>query len=191
MHIEYEIKVLGIDLESVRKDLTNLGATCIKPLRRMKRYAFAHPTKKNAFVRIRQEWGICTATYKEHDTNNAIDSVQEIEVIVSDLEHMRQIFTQCGLREKAYQETYRENRSFGDGVDISIDRRPGLRPFLEVEWPDQLSVEQTIEKLWLWEEETIGGTVSNIYLRELGIPLDIINEMPIITFDNPPARYTG
>jgi hypothetical protein len=39
--------------------------------------------------------------------------------------------------------------------------------------------------------EQIGGTVSDIYNRELGIPHDVINEMPIITFDNPPGRYTG
>jgi len=128
-------------------------------------------------------------TYKEHDEKNAIDSVQEIEVIVNDMDLMRQICTKCGLREKAYQETYRENRSLGD-VDISIDRRPGLKPFLEIEWIDQHSVEDTLSKLWLGGHETIWGTVSNIYLRELGIPLDIINEMPVITFDNPPLRHT-
>lgn len=87
-------------------------------------------------MRIRQEGEKITTTYKQHDDNKAIDSVQEIEVIISDAESMRQIYIACGLREKAYQETERENRAYQNGdeeIDISIDTRPGLEPFIEIE----------------------------------------------------------
>jgi hypothetical protein len=66
-----------------------------------------------------------------------------------------------------------------------------LRPFLEIEGRDQLSVEETMTILDLSDEETSAGAVSSIYTRELGIPADIINEMPLITFTKPPGRFTA
>jgi adenylate cyclase, class 2 len=190
MHIEYEIKVLGIEPEAIRETLEKEWAQCLQPLRRMQRYAFAHPTNKNAYIRIRQEGDKCTTTYKEHDDNQAVDSVYEIDVVIDNPEGMRNIYLKCGLREKAFQETYRESWVL-DGVDVTIDRWPGLRPFIEVEGHDAASVNRIITRLWLDDMEQIWGTVSDVYHRELNIPHDIINEMPIITFDNPPVRYTA
>lgn len=183
---EFEIKFMAIDPDTMRKKLTEIWATCTIPLRRMQRFVFAHPTNPNAYIRVRQEWHKITTTYKEHDDKQAIDSVKEVEVIIDNAEKMRTIYQACGLKEKAIQETYRETREYKN-IDISIDRRPGLRPFIEIEWPDQESVLECVEKLGLMIEDSIWGTVSDIYHKELWIPHEIINSTPIITFDNPPG----
>jgi adenylate cyclase, class 2 len=92
MQIEYEIKFLDIDPDTIRTRLQSIGAICTIPLRRMQRYVFAHPTKKNAYIRIRQEGNKATTSYKEHDDNNAIDSVKEIEVTIDNVDAMRSMY---------------------------------------------------------------------------------------------------
>lgn len=188
MQIEYEIKFLEVDPDSIRQKLQSLWGVCIIPLRRMHRYVFAHPTKKNAYIRIRQEWDKITTSYKEHDEHQAIDSVKEIEVIIDNAEWLRRIYIECWLREKAIQETYRETWEYKNTI-ITIDRRPWLRPFIEIEWPDQVSVENIVEYIWLDIKKGLWWTVSDIYNKELWIPHEIINETSIITFDNPPQKW--
>lgn len=188
MQIEYEIKITNINPDEVRKKLFEIGATCTIPLRRMQRYVFAHPDKKNAYIRIRQEGNKITSSYKEHSEHSAIDNVKEIEVEINNAEALRQIYLQCGLKEKAIQETYRETWQ-DKSIIITIDRRPWLKPFIEIEWPDQASVENYCYRLWFDTNVWIYGTVSDIYNKELGIPHDIINNMPYVTFDSPPQQW--
>lgn len=190
LYTEFEIKFLDINPDEIRKKLSGIWAICSIPLRRMQRFVFAHPTNPNAYLRIRQEWTKITTTYKEHDENLTIDSVREIEVIIDNAEAMRAIYKACGLQEKAIQETYRENRSY-ENIDISIDRRPWLRPFIEIEWPNAACIETVAKLLWFSMEDAIYGTVSDIYHKELSIPHDIINTTPTITFDNPPTKMKG
>lgn len=190
LYTEFEIKFLDINPDEIRKKLSDIWAICSIPLRRMQRFVFAHPTNPNAYLRIRQEWTKITTTYKEHDENQTIDSVREIEVIIDNAEAMRAIYKACGLQEKAIQETYRENRTY-ENTDISIDRRPWLRPFIEIEGPNAAYIETVAKLLWFSMEDAIYGTVSDIYHKELGIPHDVINTTPTITFENPPTKMRG
>lgn len=188
MEIEYEIKFLNIAPDAMREKLSNIWAQCTIPLRRMQRYVFAHPTNKNAYIRIRQEWNKITTSYKVHNDNNAIDSVKEIEVTIDNVEWLRKIYHECWLREKAIQETYRETRTYQNNT-ITIDRWPGLLPFIEIEWNSEKDVEEMILLLGYNKDHWILGTVSDIYFKELWIPHDTINNTPIITFDNPPQPW--
>lgn len=190
LYTEFEIKFLDMNPDEIRKKLSDIWAICSIPLRRMQRFVFAHPTNPNAYLRIRQEWTKITTTYKEHDENQTIDSVREIEVIIDNAEAMRAIYKACGLQEKAIQETYRENRTY-ENIDISIDRRPWLKPFIEIEWSNATCIETVAKLLWFSMEDAIYGTVSDIYHKELGIPHDIINTTPAITFENPPTKMRG
>lgn len=185
MQIEYEIKFPAINPDAIRQGLTQIWAICSIPLRRMQRFVFAHPNKDNAYIRIRQEWNKVTSSYKEDDETKWIGSVKEIEVTVDNAEALRQMYLLFGLREKAIQETYRETWNYEEAV-ITIDRRPGLKPFIEIEWPSEKAVEKVIEKLGLDSNDGIYWTVSDMYYKELGIPHKVINETAIITFDCPP-----
>jgi predicted adenylyl cyclase CyaB len=188
MQIEYEVKFREINPDEVRQKLQINGWICTIPLRRMQKYVFAHPSKKNAYIRIRQEWHKTTTSYKEEWLNNTIDSVQEIEVTIDNAAAMRQFFLQIWLREKAIQESYRETWEIDWNV-VTIDRRPWLKPFIEVEWPDAKSVENCSEKLWYSMDDAIFWTVSDIYFIELWIPKEKINETNVITFDSPPLPF--
>lgn len=188
MQTEFEIKFLWISPDEIREKLSNLQAICTIPLRRMQRYVFAHPTNKNAYIRIRQEWNKITTSYKEDDTNQTIWSVKEIEITIDNAESMRKLYLALWLYEKAIQETYRETWEYNN-TTITIDRRPWLRPFIEIEWDTEWSVYKTISALWLDIDNWIYWTVSDIYNKELWIPHDVINTTPIITFDNPPQIY--
>ncbi len=190
MQIEYEVKFREINPDEVRKSLSQNGWICTIPLRRMQRYVFAHPSKNNAYIRIRHEGNKTTTSYKEEGRENTIDSVQEIEVTIDNAEAMRQLFLSIGLREKAIQETYRETWEINWNV-VTIDRRPWLKPFIEVEGSDAKSVENCCEKLWYSMDDAIFGTVSDMYFLELWIPKEKINETRVITFDSPPLPYTG
>lgn len=190
MQIEFEIKFLKIDPDMIRNKLQSIGAICTIPLRRMQRYVFAHPINKNAYIRIRQEGNKVTTSYKEDDEQKNLDSVKEIEVEIDNAEAMRRIYLLSWLREKAIQETYRETRHW-NSITITIDRWPGLKPFIEIEGNNKRDVIYFLHELGLEEQKWVYGTVSDVYNKELWIPLDIINETPIITFDNPPTSYLG
>jgi adenylate cyclase, class 2 len=156
----------------------------------MIRYVFAHPTNSKAYIRVRQEGDKVTTSYKEDDAKQWISSVREIELTIDNAEAMRQLYLALGLREKAFQETYRETWAHSD-VIITIDRWPGLKPFIEVEWPNQESVMSTVHALGLTVEDGLFGTVSDIYHKELWIPHKVINETAIITFDAPPKPWSN
>ncbi len=66
---------------------------------------------------------------------------------------MRQIFTASGLREKAYQETYRETWKMLDGTEIMLDEWPGIEPFIEIEGVSEDIVREWVEKFGLSYEQ--------------------------------------
>ena len=71
-----------------------------------------------------------------------------------------------------------------------IDEWPGLRPFVEIEGETEALVRRYTELLRFSYDDGLFGAVDQIYLRELAIPCDILNEhTPTITFDNPPKQY--
>lgn len=188
MQTEFEIKFLQIDPDAIRDWLQSIWAICTIPLRRMQRYVFAHPYNPNAYIRIRKEWNKTTTSYKEDDGHKTLGSIKEIEIEIDNAEGMRNIYLLCWLREKAIQETYRETRIWNT-ITITIDRRPWLKPFIEIEWPQEIDVNNFLKVIWLDKNDWLYGTVSDVYHHELWIPLDMINEMPVITFDNPPLHY--
>lgn len=157
----------------------------------MRRVVFSHPLDKNSYLRVRDEWAKITTTFKKiipWELN--IESVQEIECEVSNFNSMKDIYLAMWLNQKAYQETYREVWQIEDEIEFMIDEWPWLYPFIEIEWSSKEIVQKYTELLGFNYIEGIFGAVDQIYLKELGIPCDILNEQtPIITFDNPPKNY--
>jgi adenylate cyclase class 2 len=153
------------------------------------RVAFRHPTNpNNAYIRVRDEGSCITCSYKEVDKTKTIDQVKEIEFDVSNFDACV-LFLKCiGLQQKAFQETYRETRKWRN-LQITIDEWPWLKPFIEIEWASSEEVEEAIQALWYSIDDAIFGAVDEIYLIELWIPTNIINNTEVITFDNPPQQF--
>jgi len=190
MNTEFEITFMKIDTQSIIQKIADLWGELVKPRTMMKRVTFKHPiSPEHCFARIRDEWDKITCTYKDiAPWELTINSVKEIECVVSNFESLRQIFIQMWVQQKAYQETYRETWKIWDEVYFMIDEWPGLYPFIEIEWENEQIVREYTEKLGFDYNEWVFGAVDEIYLRELGLPREYINTLSIITFDNPPKE---
>lgn len=191
MHTEYEITFPNISHELMREKIKQLGWICTKSMTLMRRVVFSRPTDPCGYLRVRDEWWKITTTYKHiSDDATHIESVSEIECIVSDFDSMRDIYIAMGLKQKAYQETKREVWKIGDEIEFMLDEWPWIAPFIEIEWRDEMIVRKYVSLLGFDYNDGIFGAVDQIYFRELGIPHRVLNEQtPIITFDNPPKKY--
>jgi len=184
MKTEFEIVFREINIEKIRKKLIELGAKCVKENYLMKRNVFeSNFNKKNSFFRIRDEWDKITCTYKEiSDWKLDIKSVKEIEVEISDYENMINIFWKIWLKQKSYQENYRETWKIENEVYFMIDIWPWLKPYLEIEWESEEIVKKYSKKLWFDYKKWLFWTVCEVYNEELWLSNDYINNLEIIDF---------
>ena len=191
MHTEFEITFSSIDPIEMRYKIQKLWGIQKNPRTLMRRVVFSHPINTDSYLRIRDEWDRITTTYKSFKPWVLdIKSVEEIECIVSDFTNMRDIYLAMWLRQKAYQETYREVWKIWDEIEFMLDEWPGISPFIEIEWWSEDIVRKYTELLGFDYAEWLFGAVDQIYEKELGIPCKILNEnTPLITFDNPPKKY--
>jgi adenylate cyclase class 2 len=186
MHIEYEATFTQINKDQMRKKLKDLGAKLIKPEFLMKRVVFHPPQEiKNGWMRVRDEGDKITLSLKIV-SGKKITNQKEIELVIDDFNKGCKFLEAIGARKKSYQETKREYWHF-NGCEITIDTWPGLKPLVEIEGPNEKIVKGVSEKLgFKWQDAYFGAT-DEIYERELGIPMNVINnETPEITFKNPP-----
>lgn len=110
MKTEFEIKFYPVERVKIQERLRSIGAVCVSPRTFMRRAVFENPNNpENSFARVRDEGGVITCTFKDISPNTlSIESVREIECEVSDFESMKNIFLAMGVRQKAFQESYRE-----------------------------------------------------------------------------------
>lgn len=196
MDTEIEVKFLNTNHDSIRAKLSALGAIVENPMRMMRRVVVHTPemTKKNAFLRIRDEGYRTTITYKQFDSDS-IDGAKEFEVEVSDFDTAANIFKESGLIYDTYQESKRENWRLGD-VEIMLDEWPWIHPYIEIEGKSEELVRHVAELLDLdWKSAVFGG-VANVYrhqyphIGEEGIA-QINSNWPIIKFSDSPPRLLG
>lgn len=169
-HTEYEGRILNIDGISVRKKLADLGAELVAK-KDYRRYVFnTIPAIKDRWVRLRTDGQKTKLTVKEM-ASATVDGVQEWETVVDDFETTLTMLEKMGLRPKGYQENRRELYTL-DGVKLSIDEWPGLKPLLEIEGHNKDEVYSMLNKLDLDSSQFTANSISQIYLDELGIDLD-------------------
>lgn len=191
MKTEFEIVFREIDRENLLEKLIKIWAKCIKENTLMKRTVFQNPiNKKNSYVRVRDEWDKITCTYKEVlPWKLDINSIKEIETEVENYDSMVNIFKKLWLKQKAIQETYREIWSVENKVFFMIDIWPWLKPFIEIEWENEEIVKLYSEKLWFDYKKWLFWAVDQVYYEEFWISHDYINNLEIITFENPPKYF--
>ena len=188
MKTEFEIKFAKINREQMREKLKNIWAKCIMQNTLMKRVVFENPLNKtSSYVRVRDEWGKITTTFKDINQDILdINSVKEIEVEVSDFESMKNIYTSLWIRQKSYQETYRETWGIDDKVYFMLDEWPWISPFIEIEAENEDIVREYVIKLWFNYDNWFFWAVDELCFDEVWIPREILNNLEFITFENPP-----
>ena len=106
MHTEYEVRILEIDVDSIKKKLEEVGAT-LEWDRLQRRYVYDFiPKVDNKWIRLRTNGIKTTLTIKNFVTSE-IDGTQELEIVVDDFDRTNSILEELGYEHRAYQENRR------------------------------------------------------------------------------------
>ena len=162
MHTEYEVRVLEIDVSSIRNKLEEIGANLEWDLLQ-RRYVYDFiPKVDGKWIRLRTNGEKTTLTIKNL-ISSEIDGTQELEIEVDDFEKTNLILHELGYEAKGYQENRRIQYTL-NGVEIDIDIWPKIPTYLEIEGPSEEIVYETLEKLGFSKEDSTTRDVEGIYL---------------------------
>lgn len=170
MQAEIEVKFIDVDIDDVRQRLKSAGAKLEQPMRDMRRALIEeeHHAAENMFIRIRDEGDKVTLCLKKKTKSleeSTIDSTYEIETTVGDFDKTLEIFRVAGWHYMTYQESRRETWRLGE-VEVVIDEWPWLKPYIEIEGPDEASVRQAADQLGYDWSKAMFGSVDVIYNRK-------------------------
>lgn len=190
MKPEIEVKFLQVNHQELRTKLTKLGATCAAPMRLMRRknYDFADRrlSKIGGWVRLRDENGKVTLAYKQL-YDRTLHGTHEVSIIVDSFEATDTLLLAIGLEAKNYQESRRESWRLSD-CEIELDEWPWVRPYIEMEGPDESTLKDLAAKLGLNWAQAKYGSVEVVYLDEYKATDEDINLISRITFEDPVPR---
>lgn len=162
MHTEYEVRVLEINVEDIKKKLEDIGAEFQWDLIQ-RRYVYDFiPKVEGKWIRLRTNGDKTTLTIKNL-VSSEIDGTQELEVSVDDFDRTNLILKELGYEPKGYQEN-RRCQYYLNGVEIDIDYWPLIPTYLEIEGPSEEAVYNTLKALDIPKEKTTTKDVQDIYL---------------------------
>lgn len=183
MNAEIEIKFYPVDKDEMRIRFANTGFKLASPEFLMTRAVFDLGGKVNAWGRVRREHDKTTMSIKRVNSDT-IDGVEEVQLVINSFEDGVEFMKAAGFRQKSFQENYRETWT-RDGVEATIDTWPGLEPLVEIEGPGVAAVERAAIDLGFDMKDALAGALDVIYEKFFGVPRDVVNAWPEITFENP------
>jgi len=172
--IEYEAKVLDIDVDHVAQRILDKGGEDLGEVLQ-RRYVYdIEPGDVSRWGRLRDTGSQVTLTVKEIDSD-AIGGTRETETEVGDFETTNALLGKLGYTPKAYQENRR--RSFTlDGAQLEIDTWPRIPAYLEVEADSRAEVVRVAALLGFDEPSLTGENTTKVYGR-YGIDLSGITDL--------------
>ncbi|WP_304452100.1 class IV adenylate cyclase [Nocardiopsis sp. YSL2] len=172
--IEYEAKVLDIDVDQVaRRILDKGGADLGEVLQR--RYVYdIEPGDVSRWLRLRDTGRQVTLTVKEIDSD-AIGGTRETETEVGDFETANALLGKLGYAPKAYQENRRHSFTL-DGAQLEIDSWPRIPAYLEIEADSHAEVVRVAALLGYDRADLTGENTTKVYHR-YGIDLSTIADL--------------
>lgn len=187
MNTEFELKFLA-DHDAIRAKLVLLGADCIRKRCLMRRYVFSlQPIDgQERWIRVRDEGEYVTLTLKSFDASKRINSVEELELKISDFDTMTQMLQVMGYDASSYVENYREIWKLHD-VLIMLDEWPWLDPFVEIEGKSQEVVFQLVERLEIPHHVLQYGPNRLLYEKKYAISHDDVKKNTVLTFQQKPT----
>ncbi len=189
MQTEVEAKFLGANHDVIRAKLRELGATREHSNRLMRRRSYDFPGgllgKANGWVRVRDEGDKVTMSYKQLN-DRTLHGTKEVTLVVSDFETAHQFLEAIGLEANGYYETKRESWLLGS-VEIELDEWPWIKPFIEIEGPDEVSVKRAAKLLELDWIDAVHGSVEIAYQAEYDVTEAEVDSWPEGRFTPVPA----
>ncbi len=188
MQTEFEAKYLDQDHSALRKKLQSIGAKCNAENRLMRRKTFDFPNdhfnKIAGWIRVRDEGDKVTLAYKQLK-NRKVDGTIEVSIVVDDFAKACSLLEAIGFEQKSYQETKRESWQY-ENVQIELDEWPWIKPFIELEGPNEASIKNLSKRLGLNWSEALHGSVENAYQAEYDVTEREVDYWPEIKFDAVP-----
>lgn len=170
MTIEHEVRVMIDDInEFLEKIVSESFRYCTANFQ--KRFVYdLKPAVKGRWIRLRTDGVKTTITYKEI-VDKGIISAKEVEVGVDNFETMNEFLGKLGFLPRSYQENFRIHYK-KDDTSLDIDYWPGMRPYFEIEAPDDDKVIELLSLLNINKDAIITQNVDKMYQSLLGIDLD-------------------
>ena len=161
MHTEYEVRILEIDVDSIKKKLDDVGAV-FEWDRLQRRYVYDFiPKLDGKWIRLRTNGIKNTLTIKDVVTSK-IDGTKELEIEVDDFDNTNLILQELGYEHRACQENRRIQYKL-NGVEIDIDSWPMIPTYLEIEGSSEEEVYKALELLGFSKDDITTRDVEGIY----------------------------
>ncbi len=174
MNIEYEVKILDINIDEIKNKLILLWAELLWE-KNQKRYVYDfNPIDPNKWIRLRQKWNKTELTIKEI-TDDSITWTKEIETSVGDFNTTNSMLEELWYKAKAYQENKRISYKL-DWVEIELDFWPKIPVYMEIEGKNEKEVEKIVKKLWFKMSDTTSINTTKVYAK-YGINLNKIKDL--------------
>ena len=170
-HIEYEVRVLDINVEEIKNKLKELNASLVEEVFQ-RRYVYDfHPVNPDKWIRLRTNGKVATLTIKEVN-KDTIDGTKELEIVVDDFDTTNKILNELGYKPRAVQENKRIKYDL-NGVEIDIDTWPRIPSYLEVEGKSEEEVYRTLDILGIPKDSVTALNTQSIYKEIYGIDISI------------------
>lgn len=170
---EIEAKFLEVDIESLEKNLFDIGAKRIgDTLSQITCFDYPNYSlkDKNAWIRLRTEFGKTTLAYKERinvssqDASSPDGGMKEIEIEVSDFEKTKELLFAIGMIEKFSEERKRIRWERGS-IEFDIDTWPLTPPYLEIEGTSWEEIQKVSEELGLNYNDHLRCSAHNVFIK--------------------------
>jgi adenylate cyclase class 2 len=174
MPVEYEAKVLDVDVDTVTAAILAAGGRH-RGEALMRRYVYdIVPGDDTRWIRLRDNGTIATLAVKEiaHD---GIDGTTETETQVADFDTCALILRKTGHTPKSYQENKRTSFTLGD-VELELDTWPRIPTYLEIEGPSVHTVHEAAALLGYTPDQLTSQNTTKIYTH-YGIDLTTITHL--------------
>ena len=185
--LEYEAKFLDINVSNMKKLIKKNGAKLVHKRKKYIRAVFHRANNKiRGYARVRQEAKETTMTVKIYNNPKFPD---EYEVTIKEgFKKGKEFLIGLGLKQKAFQESYREKYTFPKikGVhEITFDELPGLPSYMEIDCTTEKALKKVIKLLNLDKNKMRYGAFDATYNEYYGIPKEVINKKTkFLTFKN-------
>lgn len=187
MSQEFEAKFLDVNVSSMRDRLESIGAKLVHEKTKYIRAVF-HRCESGeppirGFARIRDENGTITMTVKIYKDPKF---PEEYEITILDsFEKGIEFLKALGIKQKAFQESYREKWSHELVHEITFDDIPGIPTYMEVDCTGEDKLNKVVDLLKLDKSKMRFGGFDATYNEYYGIPRDVLNDKtPSLTFSN-------